>query len=93
MHIAVRVRPGSSRERVGGAYGDWSNPQLVVAVTARAVGGAATEAVLRAVAQAFGVRRRDVRLVQGVTARTKVLAINGPDEELAGILGQLLGDR
>lgn len=90
MRIAVRVRPGASRTRVGGSYGDAAAPQLVVAVTARAVGGAATEAVLCAVAEAFAVRRRDVRLISGATARTKVLDIAGADSELGAVALRLL---
>ncbi|QQS00846.1 MAG: DUF167 domain-containing protein [Austwickia sp.] len=89
MRIAVRVRPGASRTRVGGSYGESSAPALVVAVTARAVGGAATEAVLRAVAEAFGVRRHDVRLVSGATARSKVLEIDGDDAMLAATASRL----
>ncbi len=72
MRLAVRVRPGASRSRVGGTYDD----RLVVAVTARAVEGAATEAVLRAVADALGVRPRHVRLVSGATSRDKVLDVD-----------------
>ena len=59
MRVAIRVVPGSTRPRVGGRYGD----ALVVAVSARAVDGRATAASLAAVAAAFGVRERQVRLV------------------------------
>ncbi len=48
---------------------------MAVAVSARAVDGAATAAVLQAVADAFGVRRRDVTLISGATSRTKVLDV------------------
>lgn len=72
MRVAVRVRPGASRTRVGGRYGD----RLVVAVSARAVDGAATEAALTAVADALGVRRRHVALVTGATSRDKVVEID-----------------
>lgn len=44
-------------------------------MSARAVDGAATAAVLQAVADAFGVRRRDVTLLSGATSRTKVLDV------------------
>jgi uncharacterized protein (TIGR00251 family) len=76
VRVAIRVGPGASRTRVGGAHGD----ALVVKVAARAVEGKATEAALRAVADALGVRRRDVRLVSGATSRDKVVEVDGADE-------------
>ena len=53
--------------------------------------GAATEAVLRAVAAAFALAPRDVHLVQGRTSRTKVLDLDGPQERLTARLTELLG--
>lgn len=87
MRVAVRVRPGSSRTRVGGRYAD----RLVVAVTARAVDGAATEAVLAALADALGVRRRRVQLVSGATSRDKVVEVEGDEVDLAERVEALLG--
>ncbi len=75
MKVDIRVRPGASRTRVGGAHGE----RLVVAVGARAVDGAATEAALAAVSEAFGLRRRQVTLVTGVTSRDKTVALDLPD--------------
>lgn len=72
MRVAVRVKPGASRTRVGGLHGD----RLVVAVAARAVEGAATEAALAAVADALGLRRRHVTLVTGATSRDKVVEVD-----------------
>lgn len=72
MRVAIRVRPGSSRTRVGGRHGD----RLVVAVQARAVDGAATEAALVALADALGLRRRQVSLVSGATSRDKVVEVD-----------------
>jgi uncharacterized protein len=72
LRIAVRVRPGASRTKVGGEHGG----ALVVAVQAPAVGGRATEAALAALAEALGLRRRDVRLVTGATRRDKVVEID-----------------
>lgn len=90
MRLSVRVRPGASRTAVSGRYGD--DDVLCVAVTARAVDGAATQAVLRAVADAFALPRRAVTLVRGQTARTKVLDLDGPPRELQERLSQLLAD-
>jgi uncharacterized protein (TIGR00251 family) len=71
VRVAIRVKPGSARPKVGGRHGD----AIVVAVSPRAVDGKATEAALRAVADAFGVRRGDVTLVTGATSRDKVVEI------------------
>lgn len=89
--LAVRVRPGASRTQVGGRYGDATDPTspLVVAVSARAVDGAATDAVLTAVAAALGVRTRQVTLVRGRTSRDKLLEISEPSADLANRLAAL----
>lgn len=81
MRLIVRVRPGASRTRVGGRHGEGDEAALVVAVSERAVDGAATAAVLAAVAQAFEVRTRAVTLVTGATSRTKVLDVDIDDAE------------
>lgn len=85
--VAIRVRPGASRTKVGGAYAD----RLVVAVSARAVEGAATEAALAAMATAFGLRRRQVRLVSGATSRDKVVALDLDTAAAARRVAELRG--
>jgi uncharacterized protein (TIGR00251 family) len=79
VRVRIHVKPGASRQRVGGSH----DGALVVAVSARAVDGAATEAALTAVAEAFGLRRRQVRLVSGQTSREKVVELDLPAEPLA----------
>jgi uncharacterized protein (TIGR00251 family) len=74
MRIAVRVKPGARKEAVGGRHGD----ALVVAVTAPPVDGKANEAVRKALAKAFGVRRQDVVVVAGEKGRDKVVEL--PDD-------------
>ena len=49
--IEIRVRPNSSRNKVGGTVGE--PPRLVVAVQAPAVDGKANEAVVKELAKAF----------------------------------------
>lgn len=85
LRVAVRVRPGASRTRVGGALGD----RLVVAVNAHAVDGQATESALVALAKAFGVKRRQVFLITGAISRDKVVEIEGDMEQLQTTLLQL----
>lgn len=82
MRFAVRVKPGAKREAVGGRYGD----ALVVAVTAPAVEGKATDAVRKALARAFGVRRQDVVIVAGERSRDKIVEVPDAEERLAELL-------
>jgi uncharacterized protein YggU (UPF0235/DUF167 family) len=101
MRVSVRVKPGASRTKVGGQYGEALAGQgeptagqgavLIVFVAQRAVDGAATEGVMKAVAKAFGLRRADVELVRGHTARTKVLELTGDERGLSARLVELLG--
>ncbi|MCK9877317.1 DUF167 domain-containing protein [Frankia sp. Ag45/Mut15] len=83
MRVTIRVRPGASRTAVGGELGGPDDePSLVVRVSARAVDGKATEAALRALADALGLRRGEVSLVHGATSRTKLveIAVSPADE-------------
>lgn len=77
VRIAVRVRPGAARTKVGGSYGD--PPQLAVAVVSPPVDGAANAAVVKAVAAALELRPARVTVVTGHTARSKVLALDVDD--------------
>ena len=81
------MKPGSAKTSVGGRHGE----ALVVTVTARAVDGKATEAALRAVADAFAVKRRDVTLVTGAVSRVKVIDIDGAADALSARRDALLG--
>lgn len=93
MRLRVRVKAGASRTKVGGRYGEGSpgvGETLIVFVGERAVDGAATEGVLKAVAKAFGLRRADVTLVRGHTSRTKELELSGDEKSLATRLAELL---
>ena len=88
LTVAIRVRPGASRTAVGGRYGD---DALVVAVTERAVDGAANRAVLAAAARAFCVGTRDVEILSGMRGRSKLIRIDGDEAVLAAKLAVLLG--
>lgn len=75
MRVAVRVKPGAARTRVGGVHPGRYGPALVVAVSAPATGGRATEAARRALAEALGVRPAAVWLRAGATSRDKLFAV------------------
>lgn len=82
MRFAIRVKPGARKEAVGGRHGD----ALVVAVQAPPVEGKANEAVRKALAKAFGVRRQDVVIVAGEKGRDKVVELPGDQARLDELL-------
>ncbi|GAA4439296.1 hypothetical protein GCM10023148_46380 [Actinokineospora soli] len=84
MRFAIRVKPGARRTAVGGSHGG----ALVVAVAAPAVEGKANAADRRALADAFGVRQRDVVIITGERGRDKVVEVGG---DHAALLTRLLG--
>lgn len=84
----MRVKPGASRNKVRGSFGD--PPALVVAVTEPAIDGRASTAVCRAIAQALGVSLSKVSIVMGHTSRTKVVEINDSDPQLQRKIAELL---
>ena len=88
--IEIRVRPNSSRNKVGGSVGDPA--RLVVAVQAPAVDGKANAAVIKELASAFNCRARDFTIVFGELGRDKRLLINGDPATLHQRYAELLGD-
>jgi uncharacterized protein len=87
VRLSVRVKPGSSRARVGGSH----DGALVVSVHAQPVDGAANESVIASLAEALGLRTRQLRVTSGHTARTKVIAIETDSpEEIAERIADLL---
>ncbi|MFI5100515.1 MAG: DUF167 domain-containing protein [Actinomycetes bacterium] len=77
MRFTVRVRPAAGRTHVGGRWGPDGAPALLVVVAAPAADGRANQAVVDALARAFGVRRSAVRLVSGSSGRTKLVEVDG----------------
>lgn len=90
LRFAVRVKPGAKRDAVGGAWQGAHGTALVVAVSAPAVDGKATDAVRKAVAAALGVRANDVTVVRGHRSRDKVLELDPAPDDAADRLAELL---
>ena len=74
LQLTLHVQPGASRTEVAGTHGD----ALKVRLAAPPVDGKANAELLRFLAEAFGVPRRNVTLVRGETSRAKVVRIAHP---------------
>ncbi len=86
FRAALHVRPGARVDAVGGsvpASRPDRPPALVVQVRARPVAGAASAAAERVLADALGVRPRQVRIVRGTTSRDKLVAVSDPPPDIA----------
>ena len=83
MRVDIRVKPGARKDIVGGTH----DGALVVAVQAPPVDGKANEAVRKALARAFGVRRQDVVIVAGEKSRDKVVELPDDPARLAELRG------
>ena len=88
--LEIRVRPNSSRNKVGGSVGE--PPRLVVAVQAPAVDGKANQAVIKELAVAFNLRTRDFTIVFGELGRDKRLLVDGEEVAMQTRLEELLGE-
>ena len=92
--LEIRVRPNSSRNKVGGSVGE--PPRLVVAVQAPAVDGKANQAVIKQLADAFDLRARDFTIVFGELGRDKRLLVDEISDEkvktLQAKLEELMGE-
>jgi len=74
--LTLHVQPGAKRTEVAGAHG----AALKIRLAAPPVEGKANAALLRFLAEAFGVPARAVVLVRGGTSRHKVVRIEGPTQ-------------
>jgi hypothetical protein len=77
MRLEIYVRPGAATTEVGGEF----DGVLVVRVREQADRGKATEASLRAVANALDLPRSAVKLVRGSTSRRKLIETYGDIDE------------
>ncbi len=71
VYIHVRATPGAAKTQIQGLHGDY----LKVAVHAPAQEGAANEELVKFLAKHLGLRRQQVELVRGLTARYKLIKL------------------
>ena len=75
--ISIKAIPNAPRSAVAG----WMGEELKVKVHAPALEGRANEELCSFLAEALGLPKRAVTVLQGDKSRLKVLAIEGPDLE------------
>lgn len=89
--IAIRATPRATRSRIEGAGLDADGrPVLLVRVASPPVEGAANLALIGLLATALKLRKRDITVQSGETARNKQVHIAGEPSVLAAQLESLL---
>jgi hypothetical protein len=73
--IEVKVQPRSSKKGIEGVAGD----VLKVKLTAPPAGGAANEQLIEVLSEVLGVKKTSIRIIKGLTSRSKVVEIAGVD--------------
>jgi uncharacterized protein (TIGR00251 family) len=81
LSLRVRVKPRAARDALVGEV----DGELVVALKARPVDGAANAALARFLGQALAVPPSAVRIVAGATGRHKRVAVAGIDAATARV--------
>ena len=71
--LALHVQPGAKRSEIAGLHG----AALKIRLAAPPIEGRANEALLKFIAELFGVPLRQIELKQGGQSRHKVVAITG----------------
>lgn len=90
----MRATPKAGRDAVEGVVtADDGRAWLTVRLTAAPSDGAANDALVRLLAKALGVAKRDVTLASGATSRLKRLHISGDPAALAAALTRIVKDK
>ena len=71
--FAVRAQPRATKSAIAGEV----EGSLKIRLAAPPVDGAANEELMQFLARLFDVSRRNITLLSGATAKTKILQING----------------
>ena len=76
--LELHVQPGAKRTEVAGLHGD----RLKIRLAARAVEGAANEALVEFLGELLQARKKDIRIESGATSRQKRVSVTGADTHL-----------
>ena len=82
LRVAIRLSPRGRSDRLLSIVATAEGGRVLKAsVTAPAQDGQANEALLRLLARAWRLRRRDLSIVAGATSRNKIVHIAGEPHE------------
>lgn len=73
LTLTLHIQPGAKRTDVAGLHGE----ALKIRLAAPPIEGRANDALLKFIAESFGVPLRQVELKQGPQSRHKVVAVTG----------------
>lgn len=83
LTLTLHIQPGAKRTEVAGLHGE----ALKIRLAAPPIEGRANEALLKFIAESFGVPLRQVELKQGGQSRHKVVAVTASKVEPVSLLG------
>lgn len=81
--LTLHIQPGAKRSEIAGLHGE----ALKIRLAAPPIEGRANDALLRFIAETFGVPLRQVELRQGSQSRHKVVAVSGSRVDPSGLAG------
>jgi uncharacterized protein (TIGR00251 family) len=84
--ISVRVQPRASRSEVAGMHGG----AIRIRLTAPPIDNAANDALVKFLAERLKVPRHQLRVIAGLSSRSKIVEIDGGDAQ--AIMAALLAD-
>ena len=77
LFLSLRITPNAKKNAFGGL---WNGTSLRVFLNAPAVDGKANEALLDFVSDVWHIKKRNIAIVSGQTARNKVLLITDQEK-------------
>lgn len=84
-NLPIRLQPGAAVDRIEGWEADPEGRRVLkVRVRARPIDGEANDALIRLLAKSLGVSRSSVTVVRGGQSRSKMVVVDGLDDETLG---------
>ena len=81
-NLPIRLQPGAAVDRIEGWEADPEGRRVLkVRVRARPIDGEANDALIRLLAKSLGVSKSSVTVVRGVQSRSKMVVVDGLDDE------------